>query len=957
MVGSTISHYRVLRKLGSGGMGVVYEAEDIRLGRRVALKILPENLGRDQRALQRFEREARAASSLNHPSICTIYEVEEHDHQSVIVMELLEGESLKERIHRRPIPNDELLDLGIQISDALEAAHIKGIIHRDIKPGNIFVVGRGRAKVLDFGLAKVIHSIIAEDHSEEESLTLEGSIPGTTAYMSPEQIRGEEIDGRSDLFSLGVVLYELGTGQRPFVGKNRVLTLDAILNAHPALPRTLNPALPAELEQIINKCLEKTRDLRYQHASELRGNLQQLKRELESASQRPLAAADKVVLPQRPTSFTQAVLTSPRRIVQRWSWKLIILAGILAAIVVAVVAFLQTHRATALTEKDTIVLADFDNKTGDSVFDETLKQALAVDLGQSPFLNILSDRKVAATLRMMGRSPDQPLGGEAARELCQRVGSKAMLAGSISVLGNDYIIGLNAINCSTGDTLVAEQARASGKGEVLKSLDNSASAIRTKLGESLASVQKFATPIEEATTASLEALKAYSMGRRAVFAKGDVAGLPYYERALELDPTFALAYRALAVAYINLGQTTRALENAQKAFELRERVSEREKYAIAARYYSDFTGELEKANEVYELYTQSYPRDFLPLLNLGDSYMRLGQWQKALRETEATLRLEPNSAMSNSNLASTQLALNRTEDAKTTVEQALARNMDTYFLRLALYQAAFLRGDRETMEQQLAWAGGRSGEEDWLLSAQSDTEARIGHLGRAREFSRRAVGSAVHANAKETAALWQVNAALREAEFGNAIAARQNALAALALAPGRDVKAVAALALARAGDTTQAEKLAESLSKDFPQNTIEQGYWLPSIHAAIEVNRRNSAGAVEILQRALPYELGQSQPFQVGFLYPIYLRGQAYVMGQQGSEAVAEFQKMIDHRGIVLNFPLGALARLGLARAYVVQGDKEKSRVAYQDFLALWKDADSDIPILQQARAEYAKLN
>jgi len=957
LIGQTISHYRILRELGSGGMGVVYEAEDIRLGRRVALKFLPENLRPEERTLQRFEREARTASSINHPSICTIYEVEEHNLQPVIVMELLEGESLKERIRRGPLRNNELLDLGIQTADALEAAHIKGMIHRDIKPGNIFVIAPGRAKILDFGLAKMMSTVAAADQNEDESLTAEGVIPGTTPYMSPEQVKGEEIDGRSDLFSLGVVLYEMATGVRPFAGKNRILTHDAILNARPAPPTTLNPALPAELEQIINRCLEKDRNLRYQHASEIRADLQSLKRDLESTSQRTPVAAEQIVLSSPSSPGRPTVPGTPLdRMGLRRNRKFVIPGGIVVVVAVGVVAFLHTQRATALTEKDTIVLADFENKTGDPVFDDALKQALLVDLGQSPFLNILPDRKMAATLRMMGRSPDQPATGEVVRELCQRVGSKAMLAGSISSLGNEYVIGLNAINCSTGDTLVAEQARASSKSEVLKSLDNSASALRTKLGESLVSVRRFGTPIEEASTPSLEALKAYSMGRRAVYFSGDVAGIPYYQQALELDPNFALAYRALSVAYMNLGQSTRATENLRKAFELKERVSEHEKYSISGRYYSDVTGELDKANHIYELWAETYPRDFLAPLNLGDDYMRLGEWEKSLHATEASLRLEPNSGVTNSNLAAAQFALHHPEEAKNTVEQAIAHNMDYYDLRLDLYHAAFLRGEQELMQQQLSWAAGRSGEEDWLLSAQSDTEAYFGRFSAAREFTRRAVDSAQRADAKETAALWQVNAALREAEVGNVDLARQFALAALALVDGRDVRTAAALALARAGDTSTAQKLVEGLNRDCPQNTIVQGYWLPAILAAIEIHKQDPGKAVQILQTATPYELAQSQPFRVGMLYPTYVRGQALLFAHDGRQAAAEFQKVIDHREIVLNFPVGALARLGLARAYTMQSDSAHAKAAYKDFLTLWKDADPDLPVLKQAKAEYAKL-
>jgi len=480
--------------------------------------------------------------------------------------------------------------------------------------------------------------------------------------------------------------------------------------------------------------------------------------------------------------------------------------------------------------------------------------------------------------------------------------------------------------------------------------------MRHKLGESLTSMRQFDTPIEEATTSSLEALKAYSMARRAGYAKGDVAAIPYYQRALELDPNFALAYRGLEVSYVNLGQTTRALDNVKKAFDLRERVSERERYAITARYYSDFTGEVEKANQTYGLFAQSYPRDFLATLNLADNYMRLGQWQKALGSQEESLKKEPNSAVSNSNLAWIQLALDRPNDAQTTLDQALSRHIDSVFLRLALYQTAFVKGDNKKMEEQLAWAAERVGEEDWLLSAESDTEAYFGHLSKARELSKQAVTSGIHADAKETAALWQANAALREAEFGNVNPARQYAQAALALIEGRAVESVAALTFAQGGDTAQATKLAEKLNKDFPQDTVIQGYWLPSIRAAIELHRNNHSKAIEILQASAPYELCQSQPFQLGMLYPIYLRGQSYLLAQQGKEAATEFQKIIDHRGIVLNFPLGALAHLELARAYLLEGDKTKASAAYQDFLVLWKDADTDIPIYQQAKAEYAKL-
>jgi len=714
--------------------------------------------------------------------------------------------------------------------------------------------------------------------------------------------------------------------------------MDAILNSRPTPPSHVIETLPASLDTIMGKLLEKDRRLRYQHAADLGFELKRLKRETESGTLAVAAAAP-------------AVQTKTRI----GGWKLALSVGV-AAIVIAGAGLFYVRRPHALTEKDSIVLADFENKTGDDVFDETLKQALAVDLGQSPFLNILSERKITATLLLMGRERTQRVTGEIAREVCQRVGSKAMLEGVISSLGNEYVIDLNAINCASGDILVADQVRSSGKNEVLKAIDKSASVLRSKLGESLASVQKFSTPVEEATTPSLEALKAYSIGRKVFFQSGDAVALPYFERAVELDPNFAMAYASLDVGYRNLGQATRASENANKAFNLRARVSERERYRISAGYQTDVTGELEKARQTYELWRQSYPRDAIPPGNLGDLYMRLGQWEKALRETQEGNRLEPNSAVYNSNLAQIQLALNRTEEARATLNQALARKLDAYDLRVSVYTAAFLRNDQQTMQQQLAWATGRAGEEDWLLSAQSDTEAYSGHLIRAREFSRLAISSGTRAGAQEAASLWKVDAALREAEFGNRDLARQNAMGALALVPGIDVRSVAGLALARAGETVQANKLADALNKEYPLHTIVQGYWLPCIRAAIEIDAKSPASALQILRSAAPYELGQSQPFQLGMLYPIFLRGQAYLIARQGKDAAAEFQNMIDHRGISLNFPLGALARLGLARAYALQGDVGKAQAAYQDFLTLWKDADPDIPILKEAKAEYARL-
>jgi tetratricopeptide (TPR) repeat protein len=611
-------------------------------------------------------------------------------------------------------------------------------------------------------------------------------------------------------------------------------------------------------------------------------------------------------------------------------------------------------KTTPLTEKDTVVLADFDNTTGDAVFDGALKQALAVELEQSPFLNVLSDRKVSETLQMMGRPANERITVNVGRELCLRTGSKALLGGTISSLGSHYLIDLNAVACSTGDTLSKEQGEATGKEDVLKALSRASSSLRSKLGESLPSVQKFDVPIE-ATTSSLEALKHYSMGIKIKGEKGDAPSIPFLKRAIELDPKFPMAYDGLAIAYINLSQPSHALEYATKAYQLRDRVSEREKLRISATYFIA-TGELEKEAQTYELWTANYPRDSIPHRALGVTYGIMGQYEKALAEFQEALRLEPDVVTNYGNLGGTYLNLNRPDEAKAKFDQALAYKLDSANLRGNIYVLAFLRGDAEQMEQQVAWGAGKPGDEDFLLSTQSDTEAYYGRMNKARDFSRRAVDSAVRADSKETAAFWQVNAALREAELGNLASAKQGVTAALALSPGRDVKVVAALTLARTGDAPRAKALAEELEKSYPTNTVLKLYWLPTINAAIELNKSDSSQALVYLEATAPYDLAGPPPLQMGTLYPAYLRGQAYLLAHNGIAAVGEFEKLLDHRGIVQNFVTGSLAHLQIGRAYAMAGDTAKAKNAYQDFFALWKDADLDIPILKQAKAEYGKL-
>jgi eukaryotic-like serine/threonine-protein kinase len=980
MTVQTILHYRILQQIGAGGMGEVYLAEDTRLERRVALKILPAQFTQSEDRLRRFVQEAKTASALNHPNIITIHEIGETDGTHYIATEFITGETLRQRYRRNPPTLYEALDLAMQIAGALQAAHNAGIVHRDIKPDNIMLREDGLVKVLDFGLAKLVEQSSFSANSSETSAptmiqahTAPGVVMGTASYMSPEQARGKPIDARSDIFSLGVVLYEMIAGCKPFRGDTPSDVIASILMKEPVPITQVAPNVPAELNHIIGKALRKDRDERYQTVKSMLADLKTLKQEMDfqerlrrsSGFDQAFAMKTDIIqaagggatqildvkssanLAAHPTmSNAEYLLTRVK------SHKVAVFTGLAVLIMATVAAYFYFNRKPVLTSKDTILLTDFINLTGDVVFDGTLKQGLAVQLGQSPFLNLFPEAQARQTLQLMGRSPDARVTAEIGREICQRQGLKALIVGSITPLGSHYVIALEAINAQSGEAVAREQVEAESKEQVLKSLGQAATSLREKLGESLSSIQNFDAPIEQATTPSLEALKAYSLGLEQSYKGNYAAAIPFYERAVAEDARFALAYQGLARERLNTNFSELAAEAATKAFELRERTTENEKFQISSFYYLSVHYDLHKAIEVSELWKRSYPHYWKPYHALSDLYLSIGQYARSAEAGREAVRLNPDVAATYSNLAGALVSLERHEEAKEIYRQAMARGFDAPEYHYYLFWIALFDSDRAAMQREVDWFERSSSHSHFAPILKSLEAVFQGRWREALTQSDRA-GEIAERRELKGELVWLARLdGLRGAALGDCNIVKQKAAQVLSSSNRTEDLARAALALALCGDTAQAQSLTTRMAQRYPKDTLLKGVWLPIIQAAVELQRGNHQQAIDALQTTLVYD-GAA----VG-VWPFYLRGLAYLRKGAGNEAATEFQKILDHQSWTLSTwtPCYPLAHLWLGRASAMSGDTAKARKSYEEFLALWKDGDADLGILQEARQEYEKL-